>query len=79
MSTATFGRAGGDDELPGIPRHHREEDRHDLGRGHGMAFFRVLTKGSRIGEKHVGAGGVHGDESDTLRLDGLARRDLPPE
>jgi hypothetical protein len=54
----------------------REE--HGLGRGHAMAFFHVIKSGATIGDKHVGSSGVHRDESDTLRLDGLARRDQPP-
>jgi hypothetical protein len=43
-----------------------------------MAFFHVIKSGATIGDKHVGSSGVHRDESDTLRLDGLARRDQPP-
>jgi hypothetical protein len=45
-----------------------------VGRGHAMAFVHVLTKGPQISDKHVGTTGVHRDESDTLRLDGVARR-----
>ena len=50
------------------------KEEHDLGRGHGMAFFHVLTKGPQIGDKHVGTTGAHRDEADTLRLDGVAAR-----
>jgi hypothetical protein len=48
-----------------------------LGRGHAMAFVHVIKKGPQISDKHVGSGGTHADESDLLRLDGLARRDQP--
>ena len=50
------------------------KEEHDLGRGHGMAFFHVLTKGPTISGKHVGTSGSHRDPSDTLRLDGVAAR-----
>ena len=46
----------------------------DLGRGHAMAFFHVLTKGTTISDKHVGTDGVHRDESTELRIDGIAHR-----
>ncbi|MCT9821414.1 DUF4287 domain-containing protein [Microbacterium sp. W1N] len=45
-----------------------------LGRGHAMALVHVITKGPQISAKHVGAGGAHGDESDTLWLDGKDTR-----
>ncbi len=45
-----------------------------VGRGHAMAFFHVVKNGARIEDKHVGTTGVHRDEADTLRLDGLANR-----
>ena len=45
---------------------------HDLSRGYGMALVHVITKGAKISEKHVGTGGAHRDESDTLWLDGKA-------
>jgi hypothetical protein len=45
-----------------------------LGRGHAMALVHVITKGPKIDPKHVGSGGVHGDASDTLWLDGKASR-----
>lgn len=45
-----------------------------LGHGHAMAFFHVLKNGSEISDKHVGSGGSHADESDTLRLDGIDNR-----
>lgn len=45
-----------------------------LGRGHGMAMVHVIQRGPTISEKHVGADGVHRDESVTLWLDGKASR-----
>ncbi|CAM3424580.1 DUF4287 domain-containing protein [Stackebrandtia soli] len=45
---------------------------YDLGRGHAMALFHVITKGPKISAKHVGKSGPHGDASDTLWLDGKA-------
>jgi hypothetical protein len=42
-----------------------------LGRGHAMAIVYVIKNGAQISDKHVGSGGTHADESDTLRLDGL--------
>ena len=53
-------------------------DDYGLGRGHAMAFFHVVKNGSEISDKHVGTTGTHRDASDTLRLDGIARRDQPP-
>lgn len=47
-----------------------------LGRGHAMALVHVITKGPQIGGKHVGTGGTHSDESDTLWLDG---KDTKPQ
>lgn len=49
-------------------------DEYGLGRGHAMAFWRVLTTGPQISEKHVGSGGTHADASSTLWLDGKATR-----
>lgn len=49
-----------------------------LGRGHGMALVHVIKNGPRISTKHVGTTGTHRDESDSLRLDGTARRDRDP-
>jgi hypothetical protein len=46
----------------------------DLGRGHAMALVQVIKNGAVIGDKHVGTTGAHRDESNTQRLDGLARR-----
>jgi hypothetical protein len=43
---------------------------YDLSRGHGMALVHVITKGPKIGDKHVGTAGAHADASDTLWLDG---------
>ncbi|MDE9366922.1 DUF4287 domain-containing protein [Luteipulveratus sp. YIM 133132] len=53
------------------------KDDYDIGRGHAMAFFHVLENGATISAKHVGSSGTHRDESDTLRLDGVAARDQP--
>lgn len=50
------------------------KDDYDLGRGHGMALVHVIKKGPTISAKHVGSGGTHNDESDTLWLDGKASR-----
>ncbi len=50
------------------------KDDYDLGRGHGMALVHVITKGPQISAKHVGTGGSHADESDTLWLDGVATK-----
>lgn len=47
---------------------------YDLGRGHAMALVHVIKNGPTIAEKHVGTDGVHRDESNTLRLDGIANR-----
>jgi hypothetical protein len=46
----------------------------DLGRGHAMALVQVIKNGAKISDKHVGTSGAHSDPSDTLRLDGTARR-----
>lgn len=45
-----------------------------IGRGHAMAIVHVIKHGPKIASRHVGASGVHRDESDTLRLDGVANR-----
>lgn len=47
----------------------------DLGRGHDMALVHVIKNGPGISDKHVGTTGTHRDESDVLRLDGVAARD----
>jgi hypothetical protein len=41
-----------------------------LGHGHANAVAHVIKNGATISDKHVGTGGVHSDESNTLRLDG---------
>ena len=45
-----------------------------LGRGHAMALVHVIKNGAKISTKHVASDGVHADDSDTLRLDGLKNR-----
>lgn len=45
-----------------------------LGHGHAMALVHVIKKGPEISEKHVGSDGVHSDETNTLRLDGIKNR-----
>jgi len=47
---------------------------YDLGRGHAMSMWHVIKTGPQISSKHVGTGGSHSDESDTLWLDGKANR-----
>lgn len=47
---------------------------YDLGRGRGMALVHVINNGPKISDKHVGKPGAHGDESDTLWLDGVASK-----
>lgn len=49
-------------------------EEYELGRGHAMAFFGVLKNGATISEKHVGSDGSHRDETNVLRLDGIANR-----
>lgn len=46
----------------------------ELGHGHAMALVHVIKHGPQISSKHVGSDGAHRDNSDTLRLDGLANR-----
>lgn len=45
-----------------------------LGHGHAMALVHVIKKGPQIGDKHVGTGTTHSDDTDTLRLDGIKNR-----
>ncbi len=45
-----------------------------VGRGHAMALVHVIKHGPRISDKHVGSTGSHRDESNVLRLDGVANR-----
>lgn len=49
-------------------------EEHGLGRGHGMALVHVIKNGAGISDKHVGTTGAHRDDSDELRLDGIANR-----
>lgn len=46
----------------------------NLGRGHAMAVVHIIKHGAKISDKHVGSGGTHQDESDTLNLSGKAGR-----
>lgn len=39
-----------------------------------MALVHVVKNGPQISDQHVGSSGTHRDESDVLRLDGLAQR-----
>jgi hypothetical protein len=48
-----------------------------VGRGHAMALVHVIKNGAQIGEKHVGASGVHRDPANTLELGGKSRRAQP--
>lgn len=50
----------------------------DIGRGHAMALVHVIKHRPKISSKHVGSG-AHRDESDTLRPDGVAKRNPPSE
>ena len=50
------------------------QEGYDLGRGHAMALVHVIKNGPEIGDKHVGSTGTHRDESNVLRLDGIANR-----
>jgi len=50
-------------------------DEFGLGRGHGMALVHVIKNGPGIKDTHVGSTGTHRDESEVLRLDGVAARD----
>ncbi|GIG29518.1 DUF4287 domain-containing protein [Cellulomonas marina] len=50
------------------------KDDYGLGRGHAMAFWRVLSQGATIPDTHVGTSGAHRDESTELWLDGRATR-----
>jgi hypothetical protein len=43
-----------------------------------MALVHVVKHGPGISDRHVGTTGSHHDESDVLRLDGLAARTQPP-
>lgn len=45
-----------------------------LGHGHAMAMTKVIRTGPQISDKHVNSGGVHSDEGNLLRLDGIKNR-----
>lgn len=42
-----------------------------LGHGHAMALVYVIKNGPKISDKHVNSCGMHSDENDMLRLDGI--------
>lgn len=46
------------------------KEEYGLGRGHAMALVYVIKNGPKIGDKHVGSGRTHNDESSTLILTG---------
>lgn len=46
----------------------------ELGHGYAMALVHVIKNGAKIGDKHVNSGGVHTDDSNELRLDGIKNR-----
>lgn len=50
------------------------KEAYGLGRGHAMALITVIKHGPKIGDKHVGSGGTHNDESNTLILTGKKRK-----
>ena len=50
------------------------KEEYGLGRGHAMAIVYIIKNGAKIGEKHVGSEGVHRDESNVMRLDGLKKK-----
>ncbi len=50
------------------------KDQYDVGRGQAMALAHVIRNGASISDKHVGTTGTHRDESNVLRLDGIANR-----
>jgi len=39
-----------------------------------MALVRVIRNGTSFSDKHVGTTGSHRDESNVLRVDGIANR-----
>lgn len=45
-----------------------------IGHGHAQAMSQVIRQGPQISDKHVGTDGAHRDESNMLRLDGIANR-----
>lgn len=45
-----------------------------IGHGHAAAMAGVIKNGPNISDKHVNSGGAHSDDSNVLRLDGIANR-----
>jgi hypothetical protein len=39
-----------------------------------MSFQHVIEHGANIGDKHVNIGGMHSDDRNILRLDGINNR-----
>lgn len=50
------------------------KENYELGHGHAMSLAHVMRHGTKLDNKHVGSNGVHRDELDELRLDGIANR-----
>lgn len=73
LLTLAHDRGYGPDTKAGVVVEWLKED-FGVGRGHAMAFVHVLHNGPQISAKHVGTSGTHRDESDVLRLDGVAQR-----
>lgn len=50
------------------------KEEYGLGRGHAMAIVHIIKHGAIISDTHVRSGGVHSDDSNVLRLDGIKNR-----